>query len=193
MQGFTNALVTAQQSARAPVGARASEHVMGGSSGAPACAEYFRTMVEVVHHLHQLGVMHRDIKPENFLLTTPGDDAVLKLCDFGLSAYWCGARLPCLFNALCSEQADAMHDIMTSSELQECCFFGSGQTHMGNVLAVGQLCASLGVSYAQVQGSAMRKFKGQLCASTDTQMRCRRPGQKLSSVVGSSYYVSPEV
>ena len=45
-------------------------------------------MVEVVHHLHQLGVMHRDIKPENFLLTTPGDDAVLKLCDFGLSAYW---------------------------------------------------------------------------------------------------------
>jgi len=32
--------------------------------------------------------MHRDIKPENFLLTTAGDDAVLKLCDFGLSAYW---------------------------------------------------------------------------------------------------------
>jgi serine/threonine protein kinase len=25
-------------------------------------ADYFRTMVEVVDHLHQLGVMHRDIK-----------------------------------------------------------------------------------------------------------------------------------
>ena len=71
--------------------------------GAHARAEYFRTMVEVVHHLHQLGVMHRDIKPENFLLTTPGDDAVLKLCDFGLSAYWCAARL-----ALC--RAGALHD-----------------------------------------------------------------------------------
>ena len=57
-------------------------------------------MVEVVHHLHQLGVMHRDIKPENFLLTTPGDDAVLKLCDFGLSAYWC-ARLACNMKQLC--------------------------------------------------------------------------------------------
>ena len=51
-------------------------------------------MVEVVHHLHQLGVMHRDIKPENFLLTTPGDDAVLKLCDFGLSAYWRASLKP---------------------------------------------------------------------------------------------------
>ena len=46
------------------------------------------TMVEVVDHLHQLGVMHRDIKPENFLLTTGDDSAVLKLADFGLSAYF---------------------------------------------------------------------------------------------------------
>ncbi len=64
-------------------------------ASAAACgAGYFRTMVEVVHHLHQLGVMHRDIKPENFLLTTAGDDAVLKLCDFGLSAYWRAPALP---------------------------------------------------------------------------------------------------
>jgi calcium-dependent protein kinase len=44
-------------------------------------------MVVVINHLHQLGVMHRDIKPENFLLTSPDDDAKLKLCDFGLSSY----------------------------------------------------------------------------------------------------------
>eukprot|EP00884_Botryococcus_braunii_P004030 jgi/Botrbrau1/13628/Bobra.0373s0007.1 len=50
-------------------------------------ADYFRTMVLVINHLHQLGVMHRDIKPENFLLTSSGDDAKLKLCDFGLSSY----------------------------------------------------------------------------------------------------------
>ncbi len=58
-------------------------------------------MVEVVHHLHQLGVMHRDIKPENFLLTTPGDDAVLKLCDFGLSAYWRAALKPSVSSVSC--------------------------------------------------------------------------------------------
>ncbi|CAK0733939.1 hypothetical protein CVIRNUC_000358 [Coccomyxa viridis] len=51
-------------------------------------ADHFRTMVLVVDHMHQLGVMHRDIKPENFLLTDKSADAMLKLCDFGLSAYW---------------------------------------------------------------------------------------------------------
>jgi len=30
----------------------------------------------------------RDIKPENFLLTDKTQEAMLKLCDFGLSAYW---------------------------------------------------------------------------------------------------------
>ena len=44
--------------------------------------------METVQHVHQLGVMHRDIKPENFLLTSAADDAALKLCDFGLSAFF---------------------------------------------------------------------------------------------------------
>lgn len=52
------------------------------------CADYFRTMVQVVKHLHQLGVMHRDIKPENFLLSNKTDQATLKLADFGLSTYF---------------------------------------------------------------------------------------------------------
>ena len=52
------------------------------------CADYFRTMVVVMDHLHQMGVMHRDIKPENFLLTTADDTAAVKLADFGLSTYF---------------------------------------------------------------------------------------------------------
>lgn len=52
------------------------------------CADYFRTMVVVMDHLHQMGVMHRDIKPENFLLTTADDSAAVKLADFGLSTYF---------------------------------------------------------------------------------------------------------
>ena len=45
-------------------------------------------MVEMVHHLHTLGVMHRDIKPENFLLTDDTEGAALKACDFGLSDFF---------------------------------------------------------------------------------------------------------
>ncbi|KAI3425213.1 hypothetical protein D9Q98_008981 [Chlorella vulgaris] len=51
-------------------------------------ARHFRTMVEMVAHLHFLGVMHRDIKPENFLLTDDTDAADLKACDFGLSDFF---------------------------------------------------------------------------------------------------------
>mmetsp|Transcript_12722 Transcript_12722/g.38367 ORF Transcript_12722/g.38367 Transcript_12722/m.38367 type:complete len:528 (-) Transcript_12722:1419-3002(-) len=51
-------------------------------------AKYFRVMVEVIHHCHQLGVIHRDIKPENFLLTSRDDAAELRTADFGLSCFF---------------------------------------------------------------------------------------------------------
>ncbi|XP_027190398.1 serine/threonine-protein kinase ATG1t [Cicer arietinum] len=35
--------------------------------------------------LHSHGIIHRDLKPENILLSSHGDDAVLKIADFGLS------------------------------------------------------------------------------------------------------------
>ncbi|KAL1290862.1 hypothetical protein HN51_059394 [Arachis hypogaea] len=35
--------------------------------------------------LQSHGIIHRDLKPENILLSKPGDDAILKIADFGLS------------------------------------------------------------------------------------------------------------
>ncbi|MED6119275.1 hypothetical protein PIB30_010199 [Stylosanthes scabra] len=35
--------------------------------------------------LQSHGIIHRDLKPENILLSKPGEDAVLKIADFGLS------------------------------------------------------------------------------------------------------------
>lgn len=50
------------------------------------------TVMEIVHkiavalyYMHSFGIAHRDLKPENILMTSQGDDAELKLVDFGLS------------------------------------------------------------------------------------------------------------
>lgn len=62
--------------------------VSKGNLSERQAAEYFRTMVQVAAHCHQLGVMHRDIKPENFLLTDRSEQAVIKAADFGLCTYF---------------------------------------------------------------------------------------------------------
>ena len=51
-------------------------------------AAMIRTIVSVVNHCHEMGVMHRDLKPENFLLENPDPDARLLCTDFGLSMFF---------------------------------------------------------------------------------------------------------
>ncbi|XP_066355766.1 calcium-dependent protein kinase 29-like [Miscanthus floridulus] len=50
-----------------------------------AAAGVMRTIMEVVLHCHQHGVMHRDLKPENFLYANTSENSALKVIDFGLS------------------------------------------------------------------------------------------------------------
>jgi hypothetical protein len=38
-----------------------------------------------IKYLHDYGIVHRDLKPENIMLSKPGDNAVIKIMDFGLS------------------------------------------------------------------------------------------------------------
>jgi serine/threonine protein kinase len=53
----------------------------------------FRQVMDAVSYLHQeLSVVHRDMKLENILLTTDFQGHLTaKLCDFGLSEYFCYA------------------------------------------------------------------------------------------------------
>ena len=51
-------------------------------------AKHLNTMLTVVKHMHELGVVHRDLKPENFLLSSKNSDCDLKATDFGLSAFF---------------------------------------------------------------------------------------------------------
>jgi len=38
-----------------------------------------------IQYLHKNNIVHRDLKPENLLLSSKGEDAILKLADFGLA------------------------------------------------------------------------------------------------------------
>jgi len=49
-----------------------------------AC-KIFHQIVSALSYLHSIGIVHRDIKPDNLLLTTQGEDAVVKIADFGFA------------------------------------------------------------------------------------------------------------
>ncbi|WOL11275.1 calcium-dependent protein kinase 29-like [Canna indica] len=49
-------------------------------------AAMMRTIMKVVKHCHDNGVIHRDLKPENFLFVNSSENSPMKVIDFGLSA-----------------------------------------------------------------------------------------------------------
>ncbi|XP_047318990.1 calcium-dependent protein kinase 2-like [Impatiens glandulifera] len=53
-----------------------------------AAASLLRTIVQIVHTCHTMGVIHRDLKPENFLLLNKDENSPLKATDFGLSVFY---------------------------------------------------------------------------------------------------------
>jgi serine/threonine protein kinase len=44
-----------------------------------------RDLISGLHALHEHDILHLDIKPENLLFDSMGDDAKIKITDFGLS------------------------------------------------------------------------------------------------------------
>ncbi|XP_026425435.1 calcium-dependent protein kinase 13-like [Papaver somniferum] len=53
-----------------------------------AAASVVRTIMDVVQHCHNNGVIHRDLKPENFLFANKKETSPLKAIDFGLSIFF---------------------------------------------------------------------------------------------------------
>jgi serine/threonine protein kinase len=43
------------------------------------------TLCDALDYLHEKNIVHRDLKPENFLYSSPADDAIIKVADFGLA------------------------------------------------------------------------------------------------------------
>ncbi|XP_017770517.1 PREDICTED: ribosomal protein S6 kinase alpha-5-like [Nicrophorus vespilloides] len=48
-------------------------------------ASILRKLVDAVGFMHSRGVVHRDLKPENLLFTSDGDEAEIKVVDFGFA------------------------------------------------------------------------------------------------------------
>uniref|UniRef100_A0A1D1YTY0 non-specific serine/threonine protein kinase n=1 Tax=Anthurium amnicola TaxID=1678845 RepID=A0A1D1YTY0_9ARAE len=61
--------------------------VAKGSYSEREAARVCRSVVNVVHVCHFMGVMHRDLKPENFLLVSNHEKSEIKATDFGLSVF----------------------------------------------------------------------------------------------------------
>jgi len=56
-----------------------------GSYTEKDAADLLKTLAGVINHLHGHNLIHRDLKPENLLYSTPADDAIIKVADFGLA------------------------------------------------------------------------------------------------------------
>lgn len=48
-------------------------------------AQVMWEICSAVKYLHDVNIAHRDLKPENLLYTTPGEEGILKLTDFGFA------------------------------------------------------------------------------------------------------------
>ncbi|CAK9139936.1 unnamed protein product [Ilex paraguariensis] len=132
-----------------------------------AAAAVTRTIVEVVQLCHKHGVIHRDLKPENFLFANKKENSPLKAIDFGLSIFFkpgCPYCPPCT-PSRCSPMVEHMeyHEQITSIFS---CFHTDTSPYPG---------LFFWVPVVRIASSALDQ------------------GERFSEIVGSPYYMAPEV
>ena len=130
--------------------------------------KFFRQLVDGVFHCHNKGVCHRDLKPENLLLTdVPGKDTLLKIADFGFSTRFIAS----------------LQDNNTTNNSSN-----------------SMVSASPGTIFNNLSGMELEGEMNDLnmnMNSTDNKPNTNDNGpieiRTLTSVVGSPFYVAPEV
>jgi tRNA A-37 threonylcarbamoyl transferase component Bud32 len=66
-------------------GMHLTEHVRENRLELSKRIDLFLDVCDAVQHAHIKGVMHRDLKPSNLLVTSTGDDVLVKVIDFGIA------------------------------------------------------------------------------------------------------------
>ncbi|CAI5932570.1 unnamed protein product [Closterium sp. NIES-65] len=188
-----------------------------GSYSEQWAASMVRQIVQAVQYMHERGVVHRDLKLENFLLLHQGDDAPLMAIDFGLSTFFQPGRGVIhqdlkLKNFLMLHPGDDAPLIAIDFGLST--FFEPGQRFkqvVGSAYYVapevlrrdcGSECNKvehwsddplpplLPISFLIPCLSLLRPA---LQGGGGQCVLCGTKGQRFKEVVGSAYYVAPEV
>eukprot|EP00943_MAST-04B_sp_MAST-4B-sp1_P003204 g3204.t1 len=132
--------------------------------------KYFKQLLNGVAFCHLRGICHRDLKPENLLLANEGDEAILKIADFGLSALLEEEEEEYPTNKTSSGINSGL--VAPSSSLPD---HGDGLKINGGGNAIDAILSNPALS--------------RLRSSSDPPPSL----QRLTSVVGSPHYVAPEV
>eukprot|EP01130_Rhizamoeba_saxonica_P012501 TRINITY_DN5270_c0_g2_i1.p1 TRINITY_DN5270_c0_g2~~TRINITY_DN5270_c0_g2_i1.p1 ORF type:complete len:390 (+),score=85.54 TRINITY_DN5270_c0_g2_i1:59-1228(+) len=141
---------------------------------------YFAEMIMGVNALHRLGYIHRDLKPANFLISSSGH---ILLADFGLSKW--GVTTSVVTQTITAEDEARVNQILTEE---------AGEGSSGSETEFNN-------NYSLLPNESYDSFevekKQVIIRRTETD-RAKKPVKKPKralalSVVGSPYYMSPEV
>jgi serine/threonine protein kinase len=167
---------------------------------------YFRQLLSGIEYCHGKGVVHRDLKPENLLLSEPGEGALLKIADFGLSALIFAAEGAEVLGSpsqnsqqQLQEQHHNQHQQQQNSSLAAPSNggnFGQRQAQRDSPPNTPGPTTPAGSSSASSLGQGMEgSFQNLSSPSSTLASDLLSPGplRRLRSVVGSPHYVAPEV
>ena len=137
---------------------------------------YFTQLLDGVEHCHKQGVCHRDLKPENLLLSDE-EGETLKIADFGLSAI--------------VQESEDMNNSNTASidnsMPETSCACGKIVTSPASSLVAPSVTSP---PISQGIRSPQTEERVRLSGDVIKQVALKR---QLKSVVGSPFYVAPEV